>query len=104
MEIITNNVPRDLIDAWQLTEKEREEFDYLDWSKIEKGEDSATFVRYKGELYDVSDMMSVYSLSDFHEFRGKWDAYVSDTYFSGILLRYVPDTDFEQVVMGRYYG
>ena len=28
--IITNNVPRDIVESWELTAKERAEFDYLD--------------------------------------------------------------------------
>ena len=39
--IRTNNVPRDLVDAWELSPKERAEFDYIDWQAIEDGRDSA---------------------------------------------------------------
>lgn len=35
--IKTNNVPRELIDAWQLTQAEQAEFDYLDWAAIAEG-------------------------------------------------------------------
>lgn len=102
MTIITNNVPRQTIDAWELSEKERKEFDYIDWEKIEKGEDSATFVRYKGELYDLGDFMSV---NDVHTgVFNDWHGYISDTFFSGILLKWVPDSDWEQVIMGRFYS
>lgn len=100
LTIITNNVPRGVIDAWELTEKEQKEFDYLDWSKIEKGEDSASFVRYKGELYDLGDFMHT---GNVEPFATDWAAYISDTFFSGILVRWCGE-DFSQVVMGRYYS
>jgi hypothetical protein len=45
-KIVTNNQFRPLIQAWELTEKERKEFDYLDWPAIEEGTDSAEFFRY----------------------------------------------------------
>jgi hypothetical protein len=49
----TNHVPRDLIDASQLTDAERDQFDYLNWRAIDDGRDSATFFRYRGDLYDL---------------------------------------------------
>ena len=54
-KIITNNVPRDVIDASELTLKEQARFDYLDWPALERGEDSASFIRYRGEIYDLSE-------------------------------------------------
>ena len=98
--VITNNVPRDIIDAWELTEAERKVFDYLNWDAIQKGEDSASFVRYKGELYDLGDFMRV---GDMRPFDKKWDGYISDTFFSGILVRYY-GMESEAVVMGRFYS
>lgn len=53
--IRTNNVPRPTIDAYELTDNERKEFDYLKWDKIDAGEDSATFFRFKGQLYDLGN-------------------------------------------------
>lgn len=99
LTIITNHVPRDIVDGWELTPQEREEFDYLDWDAIERGEDSASFVRYKGELYDLGDLER--PTSDI--FPG-WDAYLSDTFFSGVLFRYVEDDGDWRIVMGRYYS
>jgi hypothetical protein len=46
MKVVTNNVPRDVIDAWRLTREERVEFDYLDWEAIDAGTDTASFVRF----------------------------------------------------------
>jgi hypothetical protein len=96
MEIKTNNVPRDVIEAYELSPDERKEFDYLDWDKIEAGEDSASFMRYKGEIYDLGDIERAPSALS------GWDGYIPETHFSGIVLRYCPDTNYEQVIVGRY--
>ncbi len=111
--IITNNVPRDLIDAWELSEKEREQFDYLNWEAIDAGNDSAQFFRYRGDLYDLSNFMRTEGNGSFAE----WDGYESDSFFSGTLIRYPVDKDnpkdyysgrtnydYERVIVGRYYG
>lgn len=102
LTIISNEVPRDIIDAWELTPLEREGFEYLDWEALEDGRDSASFFRYKGELYDLGDIPA-------HEpsrapqpdpFVG-WHGVLSDSFFSGILVRYCDD--HERVIVGRYY-
>lgn len=97
MTIRTNNVPRFTIDAWELTANERDQFDYLDWSGIEAGTDSATFFRYRGELYDLGDFEMV--TDSMHSFEG-WHGYQSDSFFSGILIRL--SSDWETVIVGRY--
>jgi hypothetical protein len=101
VKIITNNVPRDTIDASELTPAERAEFDYLDWPSIEEGTDSASFVRYKGDLHDLGEFTADYGIT-----RGaglpvhlaSWSAYRSDSFFSALVIRYVDD--FERVVVG----
>ncbi len=100
----TNNVPRETIEGWQLSEKERKDFDYLDWEAIEDGRDSATFFRYKGDLYFLGDFMrwSATSTSDTPSWMDSWDGYSSDSFFSGMLVRYGHST--ESVVVGRYYS
>lgn len=100
--IITNRVPRDVLDGWDLTEKERKDFDYLDWSKIEAGEDSASFFHYKGETYDLGDFGRVPRMGPYSEWFAEWDSYISDSFFSGILVKYTED--FEQIIVGRYYS
>jgi hypothetical protein len=100
LQIITNNVPRDVLEAHELSAEERADFDYLDWSAIERGEDSASFVRYKGELLDLGDLERTNSLMD--PAFSAWDGYRSDSFFSGVLMRWAEG--FEAVVMGRYYS
>jgi hypothetical protein len=105
LTIVTNNIPRDVLDGSELTDAERAEFDYLDWPAIERGEDSASFFRYKGQVYD---------LGEFDRWSGPedsplaaWHGFVSDTYFSGVLVRYVEDATYgygESIVVGRFYA
>ena len=69
--VITNNVPRFVVEAYELSADERADFDYLDWTAIEAGEDSATFVRYKGELLDIGEFTVWTSLDNpFPEWQG----------------------------------
>jgi hypothetical protein len=107
LKIITNRVPREVIDAWQLSPAEREDFGYLPWDEIMAGEDSASFVRFRGELYDLGDFMTTSDFDASHDFR-QYDGYVSDSFFSGVLVRYVhgnPDyEDYGYVVMATYYA
>lgn len=100
LEIRTNHHPRPVVDAWELTPKERAEFDYLDWAAIEKGEDSASFVRYRGELYDLSDFEWTGGLGAPDAFKA-WDGYRSDSFFSGLVIRYT-DESCEYLVVGLY--
>jgi len=108
VKIHTNNARRPVIDAYELTHEERKEFDYLDWDAIDKGEDSAQFFRYKGELYDIGEFCRVVAPNATRchptecaepAFQG-WSGYQSDSYFSGLLIRWADD--FESVVVGWY--
>ena len=102
IRIVTNNVPRDVIEAFELTAEEQKEFDYLDWSKLEAGEDSAQFFRYKGQLYDLGEFLTTRGMDS--EFSA-WDGYQSDSFFSGLLIRYASEDgrpDFERVIIARY--
>ena len=92
MKITTNNKPRDLIMFMDLTEKEKKDFDYIEGDE----QFDPRLFRYKGNVYDAGDMMRVTEL-----FNG-WDAYQSDTFFSGILIKYA-DSRLETVIVAHYY-
>jgi hypothetical protein len=102
---ITNNVPRLLIDAYELTTKEREDFDYLDWQAIDAGEASATFFRYRGSLYDLGEFMSTRGGGMFGGHLPedsplmKWDGYFSDSFFSSVVVRFDPE-DSDRIIVG----
>jgi hypothetical protein len=93
MKIITNNIPRQLIYGYELTEEEKKDFDYL-------GEDidGHDFFRYKGNVYDPDEFMRIENNSELKN----WDGYSSDTYFSGVLIKYTQDN--ESVIVGRYFS
>lgn len=104
LRIITNNIPRELFTWHELTEKERDWFDYLD----EDSRDSLRFARYRGEAYDVGDFVRIVSKpAGFAHYAAPgspllaWDGIATDSYFSATVVRYVPDSSYELVVMGR---
>lgn len=109
VKIITNNVPRDIVNAWELTESERTEFDFIDWSEVESGNASPEFFRYKGELYYLES-------EGRPAFAPGWHGYLSESFFSGIVYRFPLDEcnpadrygdanyDYERIVVGRYYA
>lgn len=105
MRVTTNNVPRDVVEAYELTPTERAEFDYLDWAAIERGEDSASFFRYRGNVYDLGEFSSSWGLSresGMPADLASWHGYISDSYFSGIVVRYTDD--HERVIVGTFYS
>ena len=91
--IATNNKPRPLLHWDELTPKEQKEFDYI------KPNVGFQFVRYRGHAYDIYDMMAVRKETlPADSFLQGWDGYQGDSYFSGVLMRWVGD----QVVMATY--
>lgn len=99
MEIITNNKPRHIIYGFELSNKEKEQFDYLD------NIDECSFFRYKGEIYDLKEFMRIdRALAPHPQQKGweSWQGYSSDSCFSGVLVRYT--SDYESVIVGRYYS
>lgn len=92
--IRTNNVPRNLLDWSELTNKEQAEFDYIEEPEYA----NQRFFRYRGWAYDAHEFMSA---NGNNELLG-WDGYSSDSYFSGVLIKFV--CDCEQVVVGSYYS
>lgn len=94
IKVTTNNVPRYTVDAWDLTPAERAGFDYLDWPAIDKGKDSATFFRYRGQLYDLGNFVRgnpIPAGSDLPAHLARWDAYMSESAFSAMVLRLADD-------------
>ena len=96
IEVITNNVPRLLLDYDQLPENvAKDEFDYIE-------DESGSFFKYKGNYYDLGDMMVIdhnrECLPD--AFKG-WDAYIGDSYFSGIVVKLVHG-DPDYIIVGMY--
>lgn len=109
MSIKTDNKAREIILGYQLANDEQKEFDYLDFTEPtdengNSGEDMYRhFVRFKGRILDLGDFIACHN--SFHSpncpFKDLgWDGYTSDSFFSGILVKYVEDN--EAVIVGEY--
>lgn len=99
INITTNNVPRDVVYRCELSAKESADFDYL-------APDEGTFFRYRGEVYYLGEFMLCPSDSESvgnvaNNVPG-WHGYQSNSFFSGIVIRYVDN--YERVIVGRYYS
>lgn len=77
-----------------LYSKLREQFDYLNEEQFDNNE----FFQYKGHWYDVAEFMRIENNSAFGK---QWDGYSSDSYFSGIVLKYCYDGT---VIVGTYFS
>lgn len=96
LTIRTNNQPRHILYWHDLTDEERAEFDYLDTAEHQQ---DARFVRYRGWVYDLSEFSAVGPMMSLD----CWDGYVSDSFYSGVVCRYVGN-DCEAVIMGTFFG
>jgi len=89
--VITNNHARPVVYGYELTTAERAEFDYLSDDELE----TRSFVRYRGQVLDLGDGFEIRIPEGTP---GRWDGFQSDSFFSGVLVRY--SSDYEYVVMG----
>ena len=100
IEIRTNSRQRDVVLGHDLTEAERKEFEYLDWSVPDGNGWTRDFARYRGQLYDLGDTEGI------PQFAPGWDQYVSDSFFSGVLFRYPregEELDPDHIICATYY-
>ena len=105
MEIKTDHKYRPLKALCELPEKVAKDFDYVDEEDV-----SLRFVQYKGEGYDTADTQRITTESyrmgwDMpvakDHILAKWDAILSDTFFSAMVYKF--SEDWESVIVGRYY-
>ena len=92
LTIKTNNQPREILSGFALTEKERAEFDYLE------NIDESSFFRYRGTVYDLGEFMRIDNMPDFDG----WHGYASDSFFSGILVKFTDCND--GVIVATYFS
>lgn len=95
MEIRTNHQFRSLIYGYQLTDKEKAEFEYIPVEDI----DNHGFFRYKRRVYDLWEAVRC---SDESLKNKGWQGYVADGFFSGIVIRL--SKDGERVKIGQYFS
>lgn len=95
--IKTNNQVREVRDAWDSTPEMREEFDYIDW---DAGNDSTSFVKYKGEWYDLGDMEPITG----GELREKgYTQMQTQTMWSGVAFKWVEHNNEWGVIPAYFY-
>lgn len=96
MTTTTNNIPRPILYAYELTDKERAELDYIE--DINSPDCMETFFRYKGHVYHLGDCMVV---EPNNELCKGWDGYFGETFFSAVVVKYTDDC--QSVIVGRVY-
>lgn len=101
VKITTNHHQRELISSSELPEKAREQFDYITTEEFDEHL-RPRFVKYRDWWYDTSDVERVTS----PDLAG-WDGYASDSYWSGIVIKWGHDwsgqPDHEAVIIGSFY-
>ena len=91
MQVITNNHWRNLTYGYELSNRERADFDYIDPEEF----DTHDFIRYRGQVLDLSNFMRVES----HGYlAADWDGILADSFFSGIVVKL--GDDCSQVKVG----
>lgn len=108
MNITTNKVPRPVLYWHELTDKERQEFDYL---KTETAQEDGRFFRYKGAVYDLGEFVRIverraestnYGFShpvDSDSPLLAWHGIQTDSFYSAIVVHYVDNAEY--VIVGR---
>jgi hypothetical protein len=106
MNIITNNHQRQMACLAELPDNVRADFDYV----AKDGDHTARFVQYKGAWYDVLDAQFITREARYpmgwamavteDSPLASWHGIVSETFFSGVLFRFVGD---DEVIVGRYF-
>jgi hypothetical protein len=96
LTIRTNNVPRDLISAFEFDSaqysKLRAEFDYMDDADFEL----AMFFKYRGQVYALDEFLR----TDGDLLAQGWQGICNQTYFSGLVVKIIESC--QSVVVGRY--
>ena len=96
LKIKTDHKWRNLLYGYELPQKVRKDFDYL------TDEEYATrnFPKYRGYYYDVGEFERIPELAEAP--MKQWHGYQSDSYFSGILIRF--SEDGEQYQIATYFS
>lgn len=93
VKITTNHQPREILD-W-IPESLQSEFDYINWNAVKEGNDSVSFVKFKGEYYDLNQSEGLFP----HD-KDWW--YNSWSFSVGILFKLVEVDHEYMIVCGTY--
>ena len=100
--ITTNGIPRAIVYGFELSKKEKKEFD---WMKDEELE-GACFFRYRRQCYALNEFVRIVPQGKegypfcHHDHCGTlkgWDGILTDSFFSAIVVKYADD---ERVIVG----
>lgn len=89
----------DILAGWQLSNKEKRQFYY--YSSLSDLHE-ASFFRYRGRVYDMEEF-SIFQDANRPDAFKNWEAYSNDTYSSGLVIRFAPDTNFECIQVGYWF-
>ena len=84
--------PKKLIYGYELTKKEKKDFDYME------DIDREAFFRYCRRIYALDDFMRLDDTTELSE-KGFWHGYSPDSFFSGTLVHSVNE---DEVIVGFY--
>lgn len=99
--ITTNNHWRNFLYGYELPEKVKPDFDWIDKEVFE----CSRFLKYRGWYYTLEDFMSIHNKIHYPNppvWMKRWDGYNSDSFFSGVLIK-ISD-DGEQYKIATYIG
>lgn len=93
--IKTNKQWREIVRGWDLTAKERKEFDWMTREELE----DCSFVRYRGWTYSLAEFSRCDQMTR-DSILVPWSGYLSDSAFSGVVIKL--SKDGERAIMGTY--
>ena len=97
-KIFGNNHKVPIIYGYDLSDKEKKEFDFLEGEEL----DQSSFFRFKNWTYYLGNFMRLSNNSPFEKCPIKFDGYASDSFFSGTLVTFCEDNEFIKVY--TYYS
>lgn len=93
MKITTNNQQRAIMFWHDLPASAQDEYESI-------SDTGSSFFKYKGNYYAFDDFSGC---KDDGPFDG-WNGYISETAFSGVVVRYCDDWNNDSVIAGSFYG
>ena len=95
-QITTNNQVRQYLYGYDVP---KETLDWYDWLDDDAKADG--WIHYKNHWYHISDFMRVEPSAP--DWMQEWDGYQSDSYFSGVVIKFGDDPS-EEYIIGTYIG
>ena len=97
LTIKTNNQPRRLFFACELSQPERAKLrQQFDWMEDEQFDHDCSFFKYRGEYHNLADFLT--NTSPDGRLRG-WHGIARDSSFSGVVVKLRGN----DVIVGRYF-